>query len=528
MKGCAVSDTVVIESNKRFSESCLWAMQRDYFHEQGINAWVKKVPFYVTSNPSIANCYANLIVNFVQDWIEKHPEASTQPFYVLELGTGSGCFSFYTRKRITALCDALGIDAPIIYVMTDMTENNLKYWDSHPALAHYFEEGTLDYAVFDMEVDETITLQKSGLVLSPETIANPLMVCANYIFDTVSHDTFTIEGDSLEEAVVTLSTTPENMDHGKPKDWNAVNVAYQQNAIDLEQYYADPDFNAVLQSYIGRLHDSHFLMPIAGLRAIRKLMHMSGDRLMLISSDKSYSHIEELDNLDYPSMAFHGSFSMMVNYDAINQYFKIKGGDSFMQSRRKGLKTLLFTLGADMVDLPRTQLAAEEHIEGFSPADYFMYHRKISDIKNKCDADILASHLSLTRYDPYMFNRLAPILNDVAVKAALSTQLYLKELMPKIAENFYWMPESSDVMFHIGLFFHTLKDYGEALDYYDQSLALYGDVYNTCYNIALCQYYLGESEKALPYFKKALSLDPTKEQCREWIEYVQQENTKPL
>ena len=34
------ASTVIIEKDKKFSESCLWALQREYFHTEGIDAWV--------------------------------------------------------------------------------------------------------------------------------------------------------------------------------------------------------------------------------------------------------------------------------------------------------------------------------------------------------------------------------------------------------------------------------------------------------------------------------------------------------
>src|SRR5688572_29220218 len=94
------SNAVVIERNKRFSECHLWQVQRDYFDQQGINAWVNQVPFYITSNPFIANTYAAVIIRFFQDWVRKNPQAKNHPFYILELGTGSGQFSFYALKRL--------------------------------------------------------------------------------------------------------------------------------------------------------------------------------------------------------------------------------------------------------------------------------------------------------------------------------------------------------------------------------------------------------------------------------------------
>src|SRR5436190_2796849 len=94
------ANKVVLEQHKRFSECMFFTMQREYFDQEGINAWVNQVPFYITSNPFIANCYAQLVISFIRDWTRKHPESKNHPFYIMELGTGSGRFSYYVVKTL--------------------------------------------------------------------------------------------------------------------------------------------------------------------------------------------------------------------------------------------------------------------------------------------------------------------------------------------------------------------------------------------------------------------------------------------
>jgi hypothetical protein len=86
----APTKTNLIEQNKRLSQSHLWRMEREYFEKKGIEAWLHEVPFYITSNPFIARAYASIVINFMRDWITKHPEAIKHPFYIMELGTGPG------------------------------------------------------------------------------------------------------------------------------------------------------------------------------------------------------------------------------------------------------------------------------------------------------------------------------------------------------------------------------------------------------------------------------------------------------
>src|SRR5690606_13362654 len=100
------------------------------FEDKGINAWSGDVPYYVTSNPYLAHCYANVSVRLIQDWAKKYPESQNHPFYIMELGTGCGRLSFYILKQIKALQKTLGLEhLNICYVMTDFTESNLSCWN---------------------------------------------------------------------------------------------------------------------------------------------------------------------------------------------------------------------------------------------------------------------------------------------------------------------------------------------------------------------------------------------------------------
>jgi len=43
-----------------------------------------------------------------------------------------------------------------VYVMTDFTWNNLKFWNDHECFRHQFDCGQLDVAIFDAVRDESM------------------------------------------------------------------------------------------------------------------------------------------------------------------------------------------------------------------------------------------------------------------------------------------------------------------------------------------------------------------------------------
>ena len=119
---------IVIEDAVRFSKSGLWQAQRSYYDQQGVDAWTDEVPFYVTSNPVIADKYARVTARFFQDWVNRFPESAGQTFYIIELGAGTGQFSFYYLKRITSLLERFRLSGiRFCYVMTDFTSQNIEF-----------------------------------------------------------------------------------------------------------------------------------------------------------------------------------------------------------------------------------------------------------------------------------------------------------------------------------------------------------------------------------------------------------------
>lgn len=512
---------IVIEQNKCFSESALWRLQREYFDQEGINAWVNQVPFYITSNPFIAQCYAEIALSFIRDWLTQHPESQQHPFYLMELGTGSGRFSYYMVKTLRDLLDKLGMtDIKFCYVMSDFTKNNIKYWETHPALKPYVESGMIDFAMYDMETERPLTLVNSNIKLGPDVLVNPLMVCANYIFDTISHDSFAVHEGKLYELLLTLSTPESNMQNNRPVDMEQISVDYTVKEV-RGNYYNDSTLDNLLDTYRKELLETSFLFPIGSFRAIKYLKKLANDKLLIMSTDKGYSTLESLDHLGHPSISFHGSFSMMVNFHAIAEYFKNTGGDALLPTPRRGIKTLVFLSGMTLKDMPRTALTVEQRVEQFSPSDYFTLHRRMSDSFHECNLETIASHMELTGWDPHIYLKLSSRVTSLIDETDAETLEFMATNMPRLAANYYYMPKSECILFEIGVFFHALKNYSKALEYYKQAQSYIGEQFGLFYNMALCEFHVEKLEDSLAHFKTAKTLDPDSKETEEWITYVE-------
>ena len=62
----------------------------------------------------------------------------SEPLYIVELGAGSGKFSFYMLQALNEMQDICDFPlSKVVYVMTDFTESNFKFWKDHPGLAPF-------------------------------------------------------------------------------------------------------------------------------------------------------------------------------------------------------------------------------------------------------------------------------------------------------------------------------------------------------------------------------------------------------
>jgi hypothetical protein len=513
---------VVLEQGVQFSESLLWEAQRRYFDEAGVNAWSGAVPFYITSNPFIANAYAQVFIRWVQDLLTYHQADPTSPFYIFELGTGSGRFSFMTIRRLVELQKVLNISAKIVYVMTDFTASNLTFWENHEALLPFVESGQLDFALYDMEKDLSITLVKQAKTLTPKDIKNPIALIGNYIFDTISADAFYVENGQLNESLLTVKTPSENVEAGMPLNLENLECTFHHHPIH-GRYYENDIWNQALEGYSSLLSKGAFLFPTGGLKSLDMFRALSDNKLLLITTDKGYAFPDEIEAREDPKLVFHGSFSMTVNFHGIGEYFKALGGDVAFQDPKDSIKTVAYTMGVKLQDLPELQSAVDAYLKGFGPGDYFSLHRNMREIKDpSISMTTLLAQLSLSHWDPYVLSCFIPrVLADLPSSSRPLIQGFAAGAK-KILNNIYIMPGTEDHYFNTGLLFHTAEEYGQAILCYEKSLKTHGEKFATYYNLGLCCYMAGQFSGSLTYFERSASL-ATDKRSEEWIQKVKKE-----
>jgi tetratricopeptide (TPR) repeat protein len=505
-----------LESKRPLSQSLLWKLQRAYFERRGIEAWsTGTVPHHITSSPLIAEAYARIVFGSLRDGYAVTPgdgasDFRRQPFYIIELGTGPGRFAYLFLKRFLALLHNSALkDIPIKYVMTDFTDRNIESWAAHPWLQPFIEEGVLDFARFDVERDQKLRLLISGEVLAVRNLRNPIVVIANYLFDSLPQDAFFVSRGQLFETLVSLTTPEEESDLNDPEILSRIEMSYDHNLVD-GNYYDDTKWNRILQDYRKRLPDAPFLFPIAALQCIRNLKRLSRGRLLLLSGDRGYSGDEALlEGNGAPTIAVHGSFSMAVDYQIIGEYCQRLGAQVLHPAHRaENLNVSAFMFGNLPGGFTETRQAYAETIEKFGPDDFFTLKEGISQIYDGLKLDQILAFLRLSCWDFKRFLECLPSLKKQLVDSSDFQKRELHEAIVKIWDAYLPIGEENDLAFELGTLLLEINYHEEALALLQHSVDLYGNAPGTAYNMGVCYYDLGQMEQALESIKQALELDP--------------------
>jgi tetratricopeptide (TPR) repeat protein len=540
-----------------------------FYDRKGPDSWAQGiVPHFITCNTFIARAYVKVIHGFIQDSLRPNaamPIDPNEPIYIIELGTGAGKFSYFMLKyleEMSAVCDF-----PLNkfkYIMTDFTETNFNFWQNHPALKPFFENGQLDAGIFDAVNDREIKLWKAQTVITPGFCKNPVIILANYLFDTLYHDIFQVDHGELKEGLVsTGSKYPEEPDPLDPEIINRLDNHYSYVPI-TSNYYPSEEGDEIhiqkilqwYQQYFAK-NEASILLPIGALRALRRLSKFSNGRMLVISGDKGNNNPDQFIGLSDPHIAVHGSFSLMVNYHAIGAWFTSHGGFALHNPQEEASLKVSTFIYCDENAYPKKSIEedkkiSENHIEfygngltlldenrsnyfpflkqsfhdfvdTFGPNDFFVMQKSLKEDMTSPPLRSVVSLLKLSDWDPDIFFKFRDPILLHAPSCGIKLRNDLTRGIPMVWKNYYILDVDKDIAFEIGRFYYGIRDYEKALFYYTESMKQVGEHHVTFHNQGLCFYSLGKSLIALEHFQKALAMSPEYEKARNWIEKVTNE-----
>lgn len=468
-----MSSPYIIEENRPFSQSKLWDLQTEYFERAGPDAWSKgQVPHYITSNPHIARNYAELIFAFFRDQYRRN--AAHQPVRILELGAGTGKLAYNLLRCLDQFCEDAPFPTPhYTYILSDLPRANLDFWKGHPRFQPYFERGVLDVAKIDANHPKDIYLEVSDQMLEPLLQQGPLIIVANYFFDSIPQDLFRIQGYNVQSCKANLYSRydpsvapPEEVLYG-------LYAKYSYEPLD-QPAYNNKVMDDLLGSYAGKFEDTHLLFPHIGIKLLQSMRAAAPRGLMLLSADKGEHRLEDLKNRGGPTITKHGSFSLQVNYHALREYCRISGGLPLATSQMHfdiDLHCMLFFPNPDT--LGEVQHTFRHYTDSFGPDNFFGVKKAIEKQAPEMNFREIIGSIKLSRNDPRLFGQLLPRLYELAPELPNDQALTLLQTAVRVWENHFPLGEDVNLAKSIALLLQNTGFDKEAEHFFEVSRQLH-------------------------------------------------------
>ncbi|PZD96504.1 tetratricopeptide repeat protein [Paenibacillus sambharensis] len=507
----------------RFSEAPIWNIQRQYYEDKGTKAWNNdQVPQYITSNPMIGAAYAEMIFGLLQDRANQGHDA--EPVYIVELGAGAGRLANHVLHELCQLREYAGIALPEFrYVMTDLAMSNVMAWKKHPALQRFVAEGLLDFAQYDAARDTVLNLVVSGTTIGEAALRQPLIIVANYFFDSIPQELIYVGGGQIYEADVYVEYTEEQVS-SKPSEWlNQIKLSYEhRRAPEYEQdNYPYRDIIAIYQE---QLEDSHILFPAVGINCLERLNRLSQAGFVLITADKGDHLLDNWKFAEPPELMVHGSFSLTANYHAIQHAFEQRGAETlFPPHHYKNLNVGCILNVEQPTGYPNTRLAYRRCIERFGPDEFFSLKIWVDRNVDSMGLQQLLSFWRLGGYDAEFFiqsaKRISGLLPDANEEELRDLLLGIERMW----SSYYVMEQRYDLALDAGLILFEMDMYEHAKRYLETSVREEEDevVSTVYYCLAICCFELELVEDAAVYLRKLLELEPDHEEALALIAHLE-------
>lgn len=510
----------------RLSESPIWRLQREYYDTSGVAAWNNgPVPHHITNNPCLAAGYAKVLAGYLRDLQAAGSVDESHPLYILEIGAGVGRHAFLLLKALQPLRAVPALkNLKLVYVMADFTESNLSFFREHAQFQDYQDRGELDFALFDAEASQELRLEHSGRSLPDEHNPNPVVVIANYVFDSLTQDVFRIEAGRLIESLAIPVGSNGVTDLAHPGALKHLDIQFEHRELNDPRYYQRPEWDRLLRTYAESLEDTSLCLPVGAFRCIDHLEKIAGGRLLVLAADKAWTRLDELSGLEDPELVLHGSFSMTVNFHALGLLFENRGGKAFhSELRETDLEVSAFLLDERTPQTPEYALAFREAINGFGPLDAFNLGEALADDLESPRLQVCLDLLRMSGWDPEVLYELSEPLADQAEDASEDVQRVVQRACSRVWDNHFHIGGDQDVAFELGRIHYRMDSYLGALAYYQVSLDLHGDDRLNYHNMGLCYYYMKRLGDAHSKFRQALEVDPDYSPSREWCLRIEAE-----
>jgi hypothetical protein len=513
-----VSAGHVLEHAVPLSQSRLWHMHRSFYEREGMRAWGDgHVPHQITTNPTIATAYADVIVSFLRDCDAAGRLDHSQRVHVLELGSGSGRFAHALVRRLRELLGATALrDLPVTVVLSDFDVAKLEQLAANPRLQAHLEDGWLDLATVDVAAPAEVRTWRSAAVLADA----PLVVVANYLFDSVPADAYAIRNGRAHDVRVSLLADAPDLDLDAPGSMERLRFSWE---VAEGAAPTTPEIDAVLARYAEVLDDTVVVLPTTALACLDSLVAAAASPVLALVADKGWAHLRDLTALDWPSIVPHGgAVSVMVDFDAIARIVRSRGGTALLpRHRAQHLIVGAFTFGD--LPVPETALRYRDLLAEGGPDDVFDVRAAMAPVGGQLTMEQALSMLRTNRWESQLFVDLFPVLLDLAPRVTPAAQADLAVAVGKVWDAWFPIGEPADIALCLGLLLSGIGHHREALDFFAASHEQRGRNANACLASAVAHHELRELELSLKDVTEALAMEPGLEAARALVLQIEAE-----
>jgi tetratricopeptide (TPR) repeat protein len=516
---------IELESKKAFINSKIWKLQKDFYKNQGISAWVGKVPFYITSNCFLARKYAEMLINLISDGLRNKTFNPKHPIYIFELGSGSGKFGYHLiNDLMQCRKDVKDVELDIRYVMTDLCPKNVDFWKKHNQLKDMVIDGILDMGIFDADYCNDINTEFAKKIIGRKSLKNPPIVIGNYFLDTISCDLLRFNNGEVSQADLSIRTNVDNYSNNMVKDLKALDISYSFSEFN-EGKIANKDYLALISYYKKHIKDSTVIMPTTVFKIVDFFSRTNKEnKAFFLFSDKGHVGLESLQLSQKPHFAFHGSFSLMVNFHALNLYYNIKkNSDVIVQDDGEGMSIIGFAANETYDNFGLFKNRFMKYANEFNVQNFMNLKNFYMDKIDTLSISEMVALLSLSNYDSKILldiaNHFVQKLSSISVKMKHNILTNLK----KIERNHFFLPNKENTIFELARVNYCLGNYAESVRLYKISIKYYGESLETLFNMGLSAYYADKKTIALECLEKLVKIDQNDQEAKDWVERIKKE-----
>ena len=273
LRSLAVAERQPLEEPTALSESVLWSLQREYFQREGhprLGA-AASVPDMITTNAVMGAAYARMVATFLREWRSRRSDATADPSHIVEIGAApdaSPTISSRSSSRAsTFLCCS---DVTVRYVMTDLPGGNVDRWRRHPYLPtpRSTPDGSTSPPSTPHGPDRSISSSPARSSVHGRTTA-PLVVVANYLFDSLPLDAFLVDGRRARR--VPRRRHRDGFRSRSAPELDDIELDWSRRPIGDAPRYLDAELEELLRTVTAGAAPRSVLFPTYGIHLLREL-----------------------------------------------------------------------------------------------------------------------------------------------------------------------------------------------------------------------------------------------------------------